>query len=62
MLPTDDRYASVLHGLVCHLRRHGDDDAHDAEVGGEDGGGDRARVSDAAVTAGLYSMEPLASW
>ena len=56
MLPADNRYETVLHGLVCHLGRHGDD-AFGAEVGGED----RARISDAAVTAGLYSLEHLAS-
>ena len=50
-------YETVLHGLVCHLGRHGDDDAHGAEVGDEG----RARISDAAVTAGLYSLEHLAS-
>ena len=53
MLPADNRYETVLHGLVCHLGRHGGDD----EVGGED----RLRISDVAATAGLYSLEHLAS-
>mgnify|MGYP007114467729 CR=1 FL=1 len=43
---------------MCRLGRHGDGAAHDAVVDGEDGGEDRH----AAVTAGLHSMEPLASW
>ena len=52
MLSTDNRYETVLHGLVCYIGRHGDDNAH----GDEEGGEDRATVSDAAVTAGLYSV------
>ena len=36
MLPTD-RYETVLHGQVCHLVHHGDDDAGNVETVGEAG-------------------------